>query len=568
MKEKKLFLKGYLYIIWCLIFLFVGQIILSSNYFSFNSNILAINNFSELSGNGKYDGKSEENAYKISSAEDFKLFADRVNGGVSTSGLYFELTKSIDLEGYTFTIGTNTYPFKGTFNGNNNMIINFKPATSDKNMGLFSYFQGTLKNLIIYSGNISCYNKYYVGAFVGYALNGSTLSFCINKGCTVNVIYNNVSAGGIVGYLSRNTKISNCANYSTVTIRDDQNAENVKAGGIVGESTESTTILECFNKGNVTVGSSQSYNNNNYAGGILGYGESSINNCYNTAIISASDSTYPVSLEADSLINQISGLYKDNYNYDTFGQTVPIYAYYEIFFSPYNYVYLGRTYSYNTYAGGIAGKASTITNCYNTGYIEGGKSNYSQLAFGSIVLRASPPDESSASDVTYINNDVNFYTYKVEKSKTSNICPNVDSQSNNYGINKSLVYYDSPVTEIEYKVGATNYSIDKEYKCDVDYFNFNTYLSENKYYISYSTTARGQYYKKTLWWGSWKNINPYPYTANNVTLIVIDGGQTTIEDTYDSVSAEDLGDDYYITDTNLFGKYPVLKNFYWYVEET
>lgn len=311
-----------------------------------------------LSGSG-----TSSNPYKITSTADLTNLANWVNSGNQCSGQYFELTDNIDASGVP-VIGTlknnTTYYFKGIFDGNGKSIRNLNRSNSSSNngdLGLFGYLQGTVKNLIILSGTINLsVNGKSAGAIAGSTYSGSLIENCFNSGCNINASNNNMGAaqlGGIVGAAGGNTTIRYCANYATIT----NNSILARSGGIMGIQNEgTTTIRECFNKGNITAGTTKS--TQSYAGGIIGQ-NGTISNCFNTGNITANaktsttNNTINLSVSDQKTLSSTSGkpninIYSNNYSLSKQIKTA--------------------------YSGGIVGSSNaTVSNCYNTGEISGGK---------------------------------------------------------------------------------------------------------------------------------------------------------------------------------------------------
>ena len=90
--------------------------------------------------------------------------------------------------------------------------------------------------------------------------------------------------GGIVGYLSDGT-IENCANYCTVksTLADTEGPSYV--GGIAGAMDKGSVIRDCYNTGTITV---VDYREWNMTGGVVGYNDSAVSNCYNAGKVAGS----------------------------------------------------------------------------------------------------------------------------------------------------------------------------------------------------------------------------------------------------------------------------------------
>ena len=162
--------------------------------------------------------------------------------------------------------GVNT--FKGTFDGCGNALINFKIGQGNSNTGLFGcLWGGKIINLEM-RGNLTVNGDSYVGAIVGYLMEGSVENCCIHHSTRGDIIGNNI-IGGLVGFIN-NGYVKNCFNSKDITT----NKSNV--GGIVGYSYNNGYIINCYNLGNIT--------GKNYIGGIVGQG-GNVTNCFNDAEI-------------------------------------------------------------------------------------------------------------------------------------------------------------------------------------------------------------------------------------------------------------------------------------------
>ncbi|MBQ4060901.1 MAG: hypothetical protein IJD46_02620 [Bacilli bacterium] len=246
--------------------------------------------YSELD---EYDGTSistsflgegtEENPFLISSGADLALLRDKVNAGEVYTGVYFKLTKSIDLNDVeNFMIGLNgidpsaiseTNPrlaFDGYLDGNNCSIRGVNVNKTTPFSGLFAALNdnGTLINLSVYgSVNAGQYTGGIVGRSFGKLINlnnyvsvtqsgangsggvaGGTTSKsltdgCVNYGKVENITGNN-KTGGITG-LGEGV-LRNCINFGEVI-------GNQFVAGIVGESLVAQSLVEnCVNYGNIS----------------------------------------------------------------------------------------------------------------------------------------------------------------------------------------------------------------------------------------------------------------------------------------------------------------------------
>ena len=189
-----------------------------------------------------------------------------VDGNILSCNSIEELRKELtENEGF-YPIGDESYYFQGTFNGNNNKIINIYINRTINNVGLFGAIDGALiKNMSI-SGNITSTGD-NVGGIVGCTRLDSYYSISsILENCTNNCyVKGNAYVGGLLGWGQANVR--KCLNISSIIGK-------THVGGIVGNSNFGT-IQFCYNNASI--------NANQYVGGIAGMKSSvsKIFNCYN-----------------------------------------------------------------------------------------------------------------------------------------------------------------------------------------------------------------------------------------------------------------------------------------------
>ena len=220
--------------------------------------------------NGK--GTSEK-PYLIESAEHLYYLSKQVQDEENYQGIYFLLTKNIDLQGNAqnqwVPIGNNSTPFKGHFNGNGFEITNlYIDNPSLDYVGLFGYVHsGSVERLGI-SVHSYLSGKNNVGGIVGYQMGGS-VSYCFNKAAVKGKSY----VGGIIGY-QQATTLNICYNMGEIT-------GDKHVGGIVGMGYGKTIISNCYNMGKI-----EAFNNKGgIAGTIDGYNQKAIvRNCYQESI--------------------------------------------------------------------------------------------------------------------------------------------------------------------------------------------------------------------------------------------------------------------------------------------
>lgn len=246
---------------------------------------------------------------EISTAEQLKAFADRVNNGENFSGKTVLLTAHIDLSNYDnwTPIGrTSSLQFDGFFDGQGYVIDNLYSKTG----GMFGYVgsNAVIKNVGVASGEINAPSTSFIGGIAGWSngadfincWNGadiycagwsggivgtvrdggeSTISACYNVGSIYGGYSGNV--GGIAGHFSAggngtsvSVLVTNCYNAGAVTTTSDT------VGGIVGRVQPGHTIQNCYNAGKVTA---TGVNLIDGAGGIASLVTSNgntITNCY------------------------------------------------------------------------------------------------------------------------------------------------------------------------------------------------------------------------------------------------------------------------------------------------
>lgn len=217
--------------------------------------------------------------YIIKTPDNLAWFAKLVNGtlaGVERNSaakarvmenLLFNIfiTEDTSLTNEWIPIGTEAYPFTGTFNANGYNIAGIY-VNGTKNQGLFGYVgaEGNISNVVMLDGSINGTEN--VGAVAGYNKGKITNS------CNCGAVNGQKAIGGIAGY---NTgTIQDCYNIGTVKCPYENGSQ---VGGIVGYNTRAK-VDRCFNDGFVT-----GVANTSHYGGIAGYNAGDgIYNSYNS----------------------------------------------------------------------------------------------------------------------------------------------------------------------------------------------------------------------------------------------------------------------------------------------
>lgn len=249
------------------------------------------------------------NPYIIKTAEQLALLAERVNGGETYQGKYFQLEADLDLSGSEWApigIGeretdgsTVTKPFAGTFDGKNHKISGLTLTAGLDDQGLFGCSSGMIRNLGIENGNISISSAERIGAICGYS--SGTIENCWNSADITGSTEGGIYVGGICGY-STGT-ISGCLNTGDITA-------NSFIGGICGNTNRDTQISNCFNSGSIT-GKEQ-------IGGIAGINLNNITFCINAGELTGEKKVYAVSHSDNVNGNENARIENSYYNSDVF----------------------------------------------------------------------------------------------------------------------------------------------------------------------------------------------------------------------------------------------------------
>lgn len=243
-----------------------------------------------------YSGRgTENNPYVITTKQQLLYFANKAAPYDYTQNRYFALGADIDLGGIEWAYAAT---FTGTFDGNNFSISNFKMTGYSR--GFFGSNQGTIKNLGLDNFYLDAQGEYNrAGGLVG-----SNMGVIINCYSTGNIKFKGAGAGGLVGTNASGT-IINCYatgnvtteswtsatyhtgglvgmngdsvitnSYATGNVSVTGNSRVSSAGGLVGYTYNDAVITDCFATGNVNA------NNINNVGGLAGYNNAAITNCY------------------------------------------------------------------------------------------------------------------------------------------------------------------------------------------------------------------------------------------------------------------------------------------------
>ena len=194
-----------------------------------------------------------------------------------------------------------------------------------------------------------------IGECYGNGSNGSIVTNCTNLGNISEQNFNESSeysvVGGIVGFCNNsNISVTNCNNSADIYV----NRVRSNVGGLIGLGNNST-VSSSYNTGNINCipENQSSYSGNMYIGGVSG-SNSIIDSCYNEANISYKKNVSGIdSVYVGGIVGNTSKDVTNSYNT---GNIIGIRG---------NEIETSMV----TDTGGIAGKASLVKNCYNTGNI-------------------------------------------------------------------------------------------------------------------------------------------------------------------------------------------------------
>lgn len=272
---------------------------------------------------------TEADPYQISDVDTLTALATQVNGkGFNYAGKWFKLMKDIALTDEWTPIGNSKTAFDGNLNGSQKSISGLNVNTSTQYAGLFGAVgEIAVQSLTLQDGSLTCTNG--ATSWCG-GLAGRSGSLLLNDVHIVNMAISGDGLGGTGGILGGgNASMTACSNTGG-------SVSGRYAGGLTGKGfTESDfTFLECSNSAAVT--------GRLYAGGMTGCNKGAsakFTNCSNVGSISGGERTNGIAAMGDSFIACINA---------------------------------GTVNSSGGQANGITGAAVDITQCGNTGTVNGG----------------------------------------------------------------------------------------------------------------------------------------------------------------------------------------------------
>ena len=231
---------------------------------------------------------TEQDPYRIATAEELGLFRDTVNGGGQAQNTACAvLTADIDLQNQLWTpIGSSQNPYGGIFDGGGHTIKNLNVNSTANHAGLFENAHNAVFKDLTVAGSVTITSG-YAGGLLGSGTGAITITNCINTAAVAS----GESAGGLVGIFGdadSDLTITGCANLGTVT------AELMSAG-IISQVSGNGLISDCYNAGEVKILRSKGFT---FLGGIAGWitvrGDDAaktltIRSCYSVGALTAPD---------------------------------------------------------------------------------------------------------------------------------------------------------------------------------------------------------------------------------------------------------------------------------------
>lgn len=213
----------------------------------------------------------DSDSYYITSAEELTGLSNLVAKGNDFSGKTIYLQADIEEMDPFYPIGSEEFPFCGTFDGQGH-VINPSPVSTDY-YGLFGYIKGAaIKNVGVCGGGSS--GKKANGTLVAYGEDSNVSGCFTNYGTPLG----SCTTGGLVGY------VKNC------------------------------TFTDCYSHGRMSPTDSGNHTKGDYWGGFAGYAEGcTFTNCYSNMDFSG----YSEGLEFGVAFGKAVNCKAENFYYNT-----------------------------------------------------------------------------------------------------------------------------------------------------------------------------------------------------------------------------------------------------------
>lgn len=198
--------------------------------------------------------------YLIGTVEEVLGFMELVNGG--TPSINGQLQADIDLKEIDmFRIGTETYPYAGTFDGNfHTLTVNLKGTS---NVAPFSYAGGAVIRQLLVEGTIEASDKFAAGILAHIPTNAAetTLESCLCRVKITSTVGEGGSGadgthGGLAGVADSALTIENCGFTGSIIGKT-----TYSCGGLVGWANSKVVISDSYVAGVFDLQTSHSKDN-------------------------------------------------------------------------------------------------------------------------------------------------------------------------------------------------------------------------------------------------------------------------------------------------------------------
>lgn len=254
--------------------------------------------YDKISGEYATSYNTAGTALEIGTAAQLAAFAKFVNDGNNFENKFVRLTADIDLQGVAPDIsyvndGDSGFKVKIDGEVSNNWVpIGYSGSQAFN--GTFDGGYHFISNMVLYNGSYDCLGLFGVvttGEIKCLAINSTSAIICPNAGydlagaitgCFEGVMKNCYNAaqiffdgyrGYIGGLVGTGGVVKNSCNVGAIYACDSQNIGNNKLGGISGKTDH--IISNCIN-----ISPIYSYRIDYSKGGILGWENNDVNNCY------------------------------------------------------------------------------------------------------------------------------------------------------------------------------------------------------------------------------------------------------------------------------------------------
>ena len=214
--------------------------------------------------------------WQISTPSLFERFKTIVNNDNDLEGQTVELTADIDMDAVEMApIGNNTYPFKGTFEGNSHTVSNLTLSGATMIAPFGNVVNGAVQNVTFKNVSATASGQRAAGA-VARLQDANVLGVNVTG---TSVITGSQENGGVVAVMIGESIVSNCTSAASLSGSTNSWTSNGGVVGLVyssGELPARASIIRCTFSGSITSSYGTAYNG--FIGGVLGTATESTSN--------------------------------------------------------------------------------------------------------------------------------------------------------------------------------------------------------------------------------------------------------------------------------------------------